>query len=374
MAAAPQQGSSDNSLGFLWVLIGAFLAIYLLWSQFHAPLVAIIFKIKLFEIALMSFFTGGLDEVRSWIQAASPGAVSISQVGEVSEIIGRVIRYPITILLAIFAIVVYFGNVTMRFTTVFNMQRLLDRSKHIWPQTTPIVRLDLDKVDLEKGAWAMAKQPFSFVKKHHLSEEKELISVRIGSGRHAKYTIKLKPGASHSVFVQQLGKRWTGIETLNAHTKALFAAFSARIGRDGPGSMKFLDQISASSATGKLDFSGTTELLRKHIKNPEIGKVIGGHAFVFTVMAAMLEKAREDGVLATADFLWLKPVDRLLWYILNSVGRQTVVPEVAGAYAHWVAELELGRKINVPMVDEAVTGLELAIADQYYSPEDVEDI
>ena len=75
----------------------------------------------------------------------------------------------------------------------------------------------------------------------------------------------------------------------------------------------------------------------------------------------MLEVARVDGVLATAEFLWLKPVDRRFWYMMNSVGRQVSVVEVSGPFAHWLAEKKVGRALKTPMVKEAVVALEEAM-------------
>ena len=90
------------------------------------------------------------------------------------------------------------------------------------------------------------------------------------------------------------------------------------------------------------------------------------HAYVFTFMATMLEIARADGVLASAEFLWLKPLDRRLWYVLNAVGRQTCLVEVAGSFAHWLAEKKLGRGLRTPMIKEAVNSLEMAVEGMLY--------
>ena len=87
-------------------------------------------------------------------------------------------------------------------------------------------------------------------------------------------------------------------------------------------------------------------------------------------MASMLELARTDGVLASAEFLWLKPLDRKLWYMLNSVGRQTAVPEIAGAFAHWTAEKKTKRALRVPMVDEAAKSLEVAMKEIIYEADE----
>ena len=87
-------------------------------------------------------------------------------------------------------------------------------------------------------------------------------------------------------------------------------------------------------------------------------------------MAAMLEFARQDGVYATADFLWLKPLDRRLWYTLNTVGRATSFAEVAGIHAHFKTEKLFGRKIATPNVDSAVLALEVALDEVIYKADE----
>ncbi len=86
-------------------------------------------------------------------------------------------------------------------------------------------------------------------------------------------------------------------------------------------------------------------------------------------MASLLEGARDDGVVPSAEFLWLKTIDRRLWYMLNSVGRQTPYPEVGGPFAHWRAEKAMGRRSLVPMIDEAIKALEIAIKEMKLSPQ-----
>jgi intracellular multiplication protein IcmP len=126
------------------------------------------------------------------------------------------------------------------------------------------------------------------------------------------------------------------------------------------------------SSGAKLDFSGADELCKKHHDTKLIQQIVNAHAYLLPVMAEMLEAARSDGVQASADFLWLKPVDRRLWYMLNTVGRQTPFVEVAGPFAHWVAEKEMGKRLLVPMVEEATNALEIALKDIIYKPDEVE--
>ena len=127
-------------------------------------------------------------------------------------------------------------------------------------------------------------------------------------------------------------------------------------------------QLNKTSTT-KFDYSGVDQLCAKHEKTVPVQEILQRHAYVSTVMAAMLEAARSDGVQASADFLWLKPLDRRMWYTLNTVGRQTPFVEVAGIFAHWVAEKGANKKLLVPMVEEATKALELALQEVVYRPD-----
>ena len=73
------------------------------------------------------------------------------------------------------------------------------------------------------------------------------------------------------------------------------------------------------------------------------------------------------------EFLWLKPMDRRLWYMLNCVGRQTPYSEAGGPFAHWRAEKVMGRRCLVPMIDEAIKGLEIAIRQVKQTPEQMQE-
>jgi len=122
--------------------------------------------------------------------------------------------------------------------------------------------------------------------------------------------------------------------------------------------------------TGKPKFTGYRMAMIKYHNTKLVQRVVVRHAYVSTVMATMLELARTDGVLASSEFIWLKPLDRKLWYMLNTVGRLTAVPEISGAYAHWLAEKQLKRPLRVPMIDSAVKAMEAALEDIIYEPEE----
>ena len=242
------------------------------------------------------------------------------------------------------------------------MKKLRVVQNEIYPQYTPILNKNLIDTDIDEGHWRMSEQPMAFCKKNNLLEEYT---------KDGKLCAKLIRQAAAGQFATQMGPIWDArVDTQAPYIQALFAAFAAKAERDGKACNALLKQISASALTTKLDFSGTRELLRKHIRSKVIGRAAGPHAYVITMMASMLEAARTDGVLATAEFLWLKAVDRRLWYMLNSVGRKTAFPEVAGPFAHWKVEKRLRRPLKVPMVDTAVDAMDEAISEIIYKPDE----
>jgi intracellular multiplication protein IcmP len=93
--------------------------------------------------------------------------------------------------------------------------------------------------------------------------------------------------------------------------------------------------------------------------------VTARHGYAHTALMGLLNEARlKAGVLAPAQFVWLKLVDRRLWYALHSLGFETegfgryLHPnpriEAAGARDHWAAERVAGRPLLKPEIDRAL--------------------
>lgn len=106
----------------------------------------------------------------------------------------------------------------------------------------------------------------------------------------------------------------------------------------------------------------TEELLKSITQDPAVEKafhdVAKRHAYVNTAFQAALETSRKaGGVLANAEFRWLKPLDRSLWYSLQNSGRTAFFVESAGARAHYYAERVGGGPKVDAYVAEAIEGL-----------------
>ena len=368
MPPPQQQNQSDNSLGFLWIIIGLFIAAIIIWSVWKAVIISIIFKFKLLEINIISLFTDELLSLKQTLLTTPADNFTFDHVKAVCAVIGEYIRLPFAITVAIFAVMVYFGSPVLHLRKIFDMKRLRDAELEDWPQILPASQLDLVTEDINKGPWAMSQTPIQFAEKNKLISLEAIPFQEELLERAQRYKTLLDKGAANRIFALQLGPKWKGVEALKPHMRALFAVFSALANRDRRTALNCLRAIASSGRKGKLNFSGTDELLKKYKDTPLVKHVVAHHAYIYTVMPSMLDLARTDGVMATAEFLWLKTVDRRLWYILNTVGRYTVVPEVAGIYAHWLAEKLLRKPLVVPMVEEASHALELALNERVYHP------
>jgi hypothetical protein len=101
--------------------------------------------------------------------------------------------------------------------------------------------------------------------------------------------------------------------------------------------------------------------LDKFGKLREPGAALGAHAFVNTSVPAVFEVAKKYGQLTTADFVWLKPKERTLWYAMNQIGRKVSWAEAAGCRAHMDMENQERKPIFEPNVDRAIRSLERAL-------------
>ncbi|MBX9586406.1 MAG: type IVB secretion system coupling complex protein DotM/IcmP [Gammaproteobacteria bacterium] len=384
MAGQQQQGGGggggDNSLDFLWVIVMIVAGILAAWYFGRFYIGTAIFKVRYFEILLISYglemygtvasyvglpvpSTAGLIQSLNIISAGATSTMDFSPISQVSSLVGRYLAIPFAVVMGVLAFITIQTGIASRFKRVFNqrMSVLRESEKRLWKMIAPISKLELTKEDINKGPWAMSTPPMTFAKQNKLLKEDR---------SKRPVTVTIVRGAAARLFALQLGHYFTGVQALPMHIQALFAIFAARANRDRVNSDKLLAQLSESYAAGKLDFSGVKEVVAKYINTKEVQYVTRRHAYVLTMMSSMMELSRADGVLAVAEFLWLKPVDRRLWFMLGSIGRQTPFVEVSGPFAHWLVEKRLNAPMRTPMVDNAVKALESAVADVLYEPDE----
>lgn len=376
MAQQAQQpgGSSDNSMAPAWIMVLIFLVGYLIWAAGHGHIVAFIFYLNIWQAKLVNLFLDQelLANEIYIMQTVDPSQVSWDQLLTLTESVGNYIRYPVIVILVILAVVLYKSNVTLKFRRAHSMQTLRAQEQYNWPAIMPVVKQDLVETSIDTGPWAMALSPMEFARKYQLLKKEDAILDTPVPGQ--EMTAGIRRGDAKRVFTLQLGSYWDGFDRCPPHVRALAAVFLARLNRDRASANKILDVLDKTATQGKPDYTMATAVLRKYQNTELVQEIIVKHAYLLTVMASLLQESRDDGVVPSSEFLWLKIVDRRLWYMLNCVGRQTPFSEVSGPFAHWKAELAMGRRSLVPMIDEAIKALEIAVKEVKLSPKELREL
>lgn len=376
MAQQSQQGGggSDNSMAPVWITILLFLVLYVIWNKAHQYIVSFIFNLNVIQAKFINLFIADpkLANDVYLMQTINPNSVKWDQLVQLTESVGDYIRYPVIVILVVLAIFLYKSNITLKFRKAHDMKSLRAQEQFNWPAIMPVVKQDIVSEDVSKGPWAMALSPMEFARKYHLLRKDDALLDNPMPGM--EFTAGIRRGDAKRVFTLQLGPYWEGFERCSPQAYALAAVFIARINRDRAAATMILERLDKTCAQGKPDFSVARPILKKYEKSEIVQEIINNHAYMLAVIASLLVNARKDGVVPSAEFLWLKPLDRRLWYMLNSVGRQTPFVEVAGPFAHWGAEKALGRRSLVPMIDEAIRALEIAVKEVKLSSRELQEL
>lgn len=374
MAQQAQQQSGDHSMAGAWISALVMLAGYVIWITARQYIVSFIFAFNIIQAKWINYFVHDPDLNNDVLlmQTLDPALVSWADLMQFTAHIGNYSRYPLIMMMLVFGLLLYRSDVTMKFRRKHTMNTLREQEQENWPAIMPVIKEDLISADVNKGPWAMAMTPMEFARKYQLLKKSDMLLDNSNPGQ--EFTAGLKRGDAKRIFTLQLGPAWDGFERCPLHVRALAAVFLARINRDKAAANTILKNLDQSYVAGRLDPGDIDALLKKYANSELVREIVGRHAYLLTVMASLLEGARQDGVVPSSEFLWLKPTDRRLWYMCNCVGRQTPYAEVAGPFAHWKAEKSMGRGSRAPMIDEAIKTLEIAIKEVKLSPKELQEL
>lgn len=352
MAAGQQENNPNDAMLLMCLLVVGLLIIWFFFGQhlsvgylFLKKLEYYVLKGAQIDRIFADAWAAKIDPIKPILFGETKGPMTFAQVKLAGSQVGYFSRWFYMVVLAFFGMRVLLRNPMQKFKRTHNMLSLADSEQRLWPAIAPVVKLNLIKEDIQHGPWAMSKKPLDFVRYFKLLDEGN----------------KLNRERAEKLFAMQLGKLWEGPARLPMYARALFVCFAAQACGDIEAAKVGLDRLSIAMANNKEDYGWVPAMLAKYEKEPRIQQVIKGHAYVYTVMASMLKASREFGVLQSPQFIWLRPKNRQLWYILNGVGRRVAFAEIGGIYAHWIAEEVAEHPIERPYVVKAVDALERAL-------------
>jgi intracellular multiplication protein IcmP len=293
-----------------------------------------------------------------WLGSNKADRLSWEQMAIISAtLVPQFLRWPCALLLLAMAGLAWRYAPRRKMRTVFTLEDLIKVQAEAWPVNSPITKINPatgpqrapgDPMDGSLPLFAEALSPEEFVSFHRIPMQDRSIDHETAA----------------KIFVRQLGARWQTWQKLPWHYQALAAVFALKGARKRDAADELLGEISVSwDPKAGLQLSPILKSkIRGLLRDPKVGgeaaKIMAGHAFVVPGMFSLLLWARErGGVLASATFIWLRAVDRSLWYPLNNAGRRTFAVEAAGAVAHYHAERFLKRPLIIPKVQGAVNAL-----------------
>lgn len=352
-------GKPDEGMGPVWLIALILVALFAAWHFGHQYIAAFISTVKLAEIRILEFFLGPrLGSSLAIIKTIPAKSITAQQLSSIVNDVNAYFRYPFAIILIGFASILFRKSPVSSFCRAHDMKSLLKQESVIWPQVLPVIGSGNNaEIPLNEGPWRMEITPKKFAHEHGLLKI-EHVPTNEGSLADTEARVSVNVRKAEDIFCRQLGPPWQGVERLPLYYRVFYALFAARSSGKLDEVTEIVRELAFSAGYGRADFTRALQLLNGKFSDRITEISEKKHFYVTTVMQAVLEESRQQGVFPTADFLWLKPINHFLWILLNSVGRQTPFVSVAGCVAHYKAEKKFGKGIKSPMIGEAVKGLE----------------
>ncbi|MDR2301839.1 MAG: hypothetical protein LBF38_07360, partial [Deltaproteobacteria bacterium] len=296
-------------------------------------------------------------------------------------------RYaPLTILLTVvLTVMVYRRDPGQRYKFNHDMWSLLKVSSKHFPCLAPIAKTGpITKMDNFSGPWAMARTPLQFVLENALLfdpygepyKPEEVMNYQTGLPKMDNPALgadnRLDADKLRTLLIDQLGYPFDGrINKLPGYRRALAAAFLAHALDQKTQAMDIFNALSQSWNPKTLEVDpGAADKVLANLK-PELVKIplLSHLSYENVYFMALLELARVKGALPSSLWIWLKPTDRLLFYVLNQVGGTVAWVEAAGPFGHFEAEKRAETSLASPAVEAALAAVEKALIEDGYLPQ-----
>lgn len=271
----------------------------------------------------------------------------------------RVWRIPLCLILGAFILWIIFSGPTSRFHRTLSIESLLSDQARTFAILRPFIKFNPSTLPVRPpGAPVPADLPM-FAEALGPEEWLAFNEIPMPDGKPDRTAVE-------AAFAKQLGPRWKGPLSLPPELQILLAAFCLKAARKRDEAEQMLGRLACcwdhKSGLRLSRERGLLSSARKVLKNKSISERTlancNRHAYVTTAMLRALDTARsEGGVLAPAQFVWLRAHNRALWYPLNNLGRTAFHAEALGAASHYRSEKQVGRPIPTPRMADAYEGL-----------------
>lgn len=287
-------------------------------------------------------------------------------------------------------------SILEKFNRMLTSDDLVKMNAKIYPKLRPVLFWkNLNEEDPIEGPWRLAYQPIQFAVINELlilpdgtpadknlkrgkrglvldeayaaREDSPCIMDKDTGEFNPHYALKLDKNRTELVFAEQVNKPFE-LDKLKDYERAMLAALLAFACDNKKAAFKMFDYMSASfyvhrkvkkekrslmdRMKGKKAKETvlsekysvgippeTNKFIKKYIENERVKDLLQLHGYYFyPFILGLALLAKKKGILTTADFIWLRPMDTFLFRILNAAGGACCWAECAGVFAHYEAE------------------------------------
>ena len=367
--------SGDDNGGFflLVTVVGLGVLSYVAWLNYHSVISAAVMAVFHQQIGLLQHVTHRFDLADRQMMASDPAGVTLHDLYGIAHAIGMFLRIPATAFIAVLAVICLVRATPSRYRRGFDIDALARELAISFPVTAAFA-----------GRHLKLAPPAPTPRPGDYAQTPEEWIAAWATGEDGTFDA----AAARQALVLQLGAPWRGAEQAAPAARCLFVVFALHLAERRADALRLLGLLSTGLAgQGQdapegpdkpltLSAAAITEadaLLPDHGLMASAQAIAQRHTYTHTALMALLTAARRQaGVLAPAQFAWLKLVDRPLWYALHSLGFETegfdryLHPnpraEAIGARDHWAVELAAGEPIIEPAIDRAIDALRAVAA------------
>ena len=364
-----------------------------------------------------------------WKDASVSGSFSFEEMFEVSSFYAR--YASVLVIFPILYYISKIRHIKT-YQTLHNQTSLLKVNQKVFPAVAPIVNRDLTKESLNTGPWRLPDSPLTWAMQNKLLIEepenydlkngevlkpeqiqffsftnvflgvpndvnsKEFKNACLSPSASSKYLRKnnlFRADLAASLFIRQLGNKIMNnsfitmlkrksFDECGNYWRAVFAGVLYRFGENSTGKFKFayptLDKF-AKTFAGKESFNPElfTFCTEQLVDDLWAGYENNYQFCNFYVPYATFENsffmhltywAKTNGKIAPSDFIWLRPIDRTLYFSIDQVNARVGHVEALGPWSQFAGEAYCKMGIHYPYIKDAVEGLYNTLAMEGWVP------
>jgi intracellular multiplication protein IcmP len=361
---------SDDYTGFSLILICVGLGIlgWAGWKLWHAQISTVALVVAHREMQAIAFFSKRFSQADVGVQRADPTLVQFQDLVRLYRNIGTEFLYPAMALVLALGALSFLRAGNARFTRAFDLDALMAEQAKTSRSTAAFVRRGLKLAGIRAGDPRPADPAL------HAPE---------WIARYATRDGRFDEASARRELFRQLGSEWRRLADAAPAVRCMLAVFALHGVQRREEAARLLGLLSEGlRVSGHDGGEGPTTLLAFDPKTLAIAdralaelcvaawafEIMDAHHFTTPGLMSVLNAARlRSGVLAPAQFAFLKLVDRRLWYALHALGFEADGPlahphpsqrvEAIGARAHWAAERAIGAPIPTPEFEAAIDAI-----------------